>query len=36
MFDFDKHPNKGNDVLLLDPSSGELAKGNGHGRGRHG
>jgi hypothetical protein len=33
MFDFSKHPNKGNDVLLLDPSTGEPANGNGHGRG---
>ena len=33
MLDFSKHPNAGNNVLLLDASTGELANGNGHGRG---
>jgi phospholipase C len=33
MFDFSQHPNEGNDLLLLAPSTGELANGNGHGRG---
>ncbi len=33
MLDFSKHPNNGNDVLLLDPSTGEPANGNGHGHG---
>jgi hypothetical protein len=31
MFDFRKHPNRGNDVLLLDPSTGQPLNGNGHG-----
>jgi phospholipase C len=33
MLDFSKHPNNGNDLLLLDPSTGEPANGNGHGHG---
>jgi phospholipase C len=32
MFDFSQHPNNGNDVFLLDPSTGEPANGKGHGR----
>ena len=33
MFDFTGHADEGEDVLLLDPSTGQPGNGKGHGRG---